>query len=89
MNVVFKDIVVPKLTIAPDRSEVKIPTGHPEAQRYIDFAQLVVDEAGPVENTVRGHFSQHDTGYLWITLHYGRSGKKYTGQKKFKTFTEK
>ena len=58
MNIVYKDIANPKLTIAKDRVELKLPSVAKVVDEFgvIAFANRIVAEIGVVEYTLRGVF---------------------------------
>lgn len=90
MNVVFKEITFPKLTIAKDRVELKFPVGFPaEVQnRVFTLANRIVEEVGVVSNTLRGKFETRD-GKIRIQMCLGSTnGAGHSTRKSFKTFTE-
>ena len=47
LNIVSKDVTCPKLTIAKDRKELKLPIklyNSPEAQKIIQLANIIIEE---------------------------------------------
>jgi hypothetical protein len=91
MNIVYKDVTFPKLTIAKDRVEVKIPLGmeKPFQDRVLTLANRVVEEVGEVTNTLRGKFETRENT-LRIQMYYDiTNGTGHSTRKSFKTFMEK
>jgi hypothetical protein len=73
MQVVYKDVAKPKLTIAKDRVELKLPSEDAikDERRIIDFAQKIADELGEVDQTLRGNFSLNPVGKWYVAMYKG------------------
>lgn len=88
MNIVYKDITQPKLTIAKDWVELKLPLvlSANLQERIVHLAHRIIKDIGPVEQTLRGHFN-HSSDGLWISIYSGTKTNKVP-RKLFKTFQE-
>lgn len=91
ITVVFKDVKMPKLTLAKDRSEMKVPLGTEQVlvDRLLVLANRVQELAGEIQFTLRGNFMLSEDGKWKIGMHFGSTnGAGHSTVKHFKTFTE-
>jgi len=87
-NVVFKSITHPKLTIARDRVELKIPEKMAtEFPRIADLANKAIDSVGEVQHTIRGKFHKEADGKYHISLYTGTKTNN-AARRLFATFVE-
>ena len=84
-NVIFKDISRPKLTIAKDRVEVKIPHSMvEEADRIVQVADRAIASVGENPVTLRGRFTYGSDNKYHISLYVNNKSSRHA----FKSFTE-
>jgi len=90
ITVVIKDIKVPKLTLAKERSEMKVPLGAEQeiADRLLKFASRVKAESGEIEFTLRGKFELEAGKWRIAMLSGSTNGAGHSTKKHFKTFEE-
>ena len=91
MSIVYKDITQPKLTIAKDRVELKLPSVAKinDEGRIIVLANKVASEVGMgfIEKTLRGRFNLDLSG-KWSISMYSGTATNNVPRKLFKTFRE-
>lgn len=81
IEVLRKDIVADKLTIAKDRTTLKIRKGlSPETEKWmLTFAERIVavvnETLAPIDRTMRGRFKRHrDQPSIQISLAVSKNG---------------
>ncbi len=87
MEIIYKDIAAPRLTIAKDRSTLKIPTASKVSNEegLINFANKIIEEVGAVEYTIRGVFL-FDAKYKPFIEMYSGTATNGIPRKFFKSF---
>ncbi len=80
MEIIEKDIVQPKLTIAIDRVTLKFPSNldNKKKVRLANFTEKIIKEVGAVTATLRGQFSENAMGIYCIKLHSGNEKLKHS-----------